>query len=414
MTAAAERAVASTSEIRTHFPALRRMQDGRPVAYFDGPGGTQVPQSVADAMADYLLHHNANSGWAYPTSEETDEIVLAARAAMADLLGGRPDEIAFGQNMTTLTLHVSRALGRAWAAGDEIVVTELDHHANVDPWRHVARDRGLVVRTVAADVRTGTLDMEDLARQLGPRTRLLAIGAASNALGTRTDVAAAARLAHAAGALVFVDAVHYTPHVPTDVVALDCDFLACSPYKFYGPHLGVLWGRKALLEELDVAKLAPAPAEAPDRLETGTLSFEAMAGATAAVDFLAGLAGEEGDRRARLAATFAALHGRGTALLRQMWDGLSAIDGVRLVGPPPDAPRTPTVSLALRGRDARDVARALAARGIYASSGDFYASTIVAKLAAGPGGLLRAGCACYTTAEEVARFVEAVGEIARG
>lgn len=413
MTAAVERAVASTAEIRTRFPALRRAQDGRPVAYFDGPGGTQVPQSVADAMTDYLLHHNANSGWAYPTSEETDEIVLAARRAMADLLGGTAEEIAFGQNMTTLTLHVSRALGRGWAAGDEIVVTELDHHANVDPWRHVARDRGMVVRTVAADVRSGTLDMADLARQLGPRTRLLAIGAASNALGTRTDVAAAARLAHAAGALVFVDAVHYTPHVLTDVVALDCDFLACSPYKFYGPHLGVLWGRQRLLEELDVAKLAPAPSEAPDRLETGTLSFEAMAGATAAVDFLAGLAGDGGDRRERLAATFAALHGRGTALLRQMWDGLSAIDGVRLVGPPPDAPRTPTVSLAIRGRDARDVARALAARGIYASSGDFYASTIVAKLAPGPGGLLRAGCACYTTPEEVARFVEAVGEVAR-
>ena len=414
MSAMAARDVASTAEIRAHFPALRRTHAGHPVAYFDGPGGTQVPQSVADAMADYLLYHNANSGWAYPSSEETDEIVLAARAAMADLLGGRADEIAFGQNMTTLTLHLSRAMGRGWAAGDEIVVTELDHHANVDPWRHVARDRGLVVRTVAADARTGQLDMADLARQLGPRTRLLAIGAASNALGTRPDVTAAAHLAREAGALVFVDAVHYAPHVLTDVVALGCDFLACSPYKFYGPHLGVLWGRHHLLEALDVAKLAPAPAEAPDRLETGTLSFEAMAGATAAVDFLAGLAGDAGERRDRLGATFTALHGRGMSLVRAMWDGLAAIDGVRLFGPPPDAPRTPTVSFALRGRDARTVAHALAGRGVFASSGDFYASTIVAKVAPGPGGLVRAGCSCYTTAEEVARFVEAVGEVARG
>ncbi|MDE3150732.1 MAG: aminotransferase class V-fold PLP-dependent enzyme, partial [Gemmatimonadota bacterium] len=253
--------VASADEIRARFPAMRRVHNGHAVAYFDGPGGTQVPQAVADAMADYLLHHNANTHWAYPTSAETDAMIAAARAALADFVNGAPDEIAFGQNMTSLTFHLARGLGRAWGPGDEIVVTELDHHANIAPWQALATERGVTVRTARMRTEDGTLDMDDLARQVNAKTRLVAVGAASNALGTISDVRAAAEIAHAHGALAFVDAVHYAPHQLVDVHALGCDFLACSAYKFYGPHIGVLWGRRALIERTDVPRLAPAPQE---------------------------------------------------------------------------------------------------------------------------------------------------------
>ncbi|HEX9188849.1 MAG TPA: cysteine desulfurase-like protein, partial [Vicinamibacteria bacterium] len=398
--------------IRSRFPALERRHRGLPVAYFDGPGGTQVPQPVVDAMADYLLHHNANTHWVYPTSVETDEALGAARAALADFLGAEPAEIAFGANMTTLTFHLGRALGRRWSAGDEVVVTELDHHANVDPWRQLARERGLVVRTVRFRTETGQLDMDDLAAALGPRTRLLAIGAASNALGTKSDVGRAADLAHAAGALVFVDAVHYAPHALVDTAALGADFLACSAYKFYGPHVGVLWGRRALLEGLDLPKLEPAPENAPDRLETGTQNHEGIVGAAAAVDFLASLA-EGPDRRARLAASMSALHARGQALVERLWTGLRAIPGVAVYGPPPSEPRTPTVAFTVRGRSSEDVARALADRAVFVSNGDFYATTVVRRLGHAEDGVVRAGCACYTTAEEVERLLRGVGEIAR-
>ena len=275
--------------IREQFPALERRHGGQPVAYFDGPGGTQVPRRVVEAMSDYLLQHNANTHWAYPSSVETDAALHAARAALADFLGGQPDEIVFGANMTSLTFHLGRALGRRLSPGDEIVVTELDHHANSDPWRQLARERGLTVRTVRLRTETGQLDGGDLAAAIGPKTKLVAIGAASNALGTISDVRRAADLAHAVGATVFVDAVHYAPHALVDVNALGADFLACSAYKFYGPHVGVLWGRRELLEALDVPKLEPAPENAPDRLETGTQNHEGIVGAAAAVDFLASL-----------------------------------------------------------------------------------------------------------------------------
>jgi cysteine desulfurase family protein (TIGR01976 family) len=379
---------ASVESIRSRFPALERRHDGRPVAYFDGPGGTQVPRSVVDAMADYLLHHNANTHWAYPTSVETDEALAAARRALADLLGGQPTEIAFGANMTTLTFHLGRALGRGWSAGDEIVVTELDHHANVDPWRQLAKERQLVVRTVRFHLETGQLDMDDLATALGPRTRLLAIGAASNALGTKSDVRRAASLAHEKGALVFVDAVHYAPHAFVDVAALGADFLACSAYKFYGPHVGVLWGRRSLVEALDLPRLEPAPENAPDRVETGTLNHEGIVGASAAVDFLASL-GEGPDRRSRLAASMALLHARGQELVTRLWKGLRAIPGVTLYGPPPAEPRTPTVAFTVRGHGSEDVARALAARAVFVSNGDFYAATVVRRLGHAEDGVVR-------------------------
>jgi len=410
-TTAPTNAAASVEAIRSRFPALARRHRGFPVAYFDGPGGTQVPQAVVDAMADYLLHHNANTHWAYPTSVETDEALREARAALADFLGGTPSEIAFGANMTTLTFHLGRALGRRWSPGDEVVVTELDHHANVDPWRQLARERGLVVRAARFRTETGQLDMDDLAAALGPRTRLLAIGAASNALGTKSAVRRAADLAHAAGALVFVDAVHYAPHALVDVAALGADFLACSAYKFYGPHVGVLWGRHALLEELDLPKLEPAPESAPDRLETGTQNHEGIVGAAAAVDFLASLAEGPG-RRARLAAAMAALHARGQELVERLWNGLRAIPGVTLYGPPPGEPRTPTVAFTVRGRGSEDVARALVDRAVFVSNGDFYATTVVRRLGHADDGLVRAGCSCYTTLDEVNRLVEGVAELA--
>jgi cysteine desulfurase family protein (TIGR01976 family) len=404
---------ATTDDIRGHFPALEREHRGQPVAYFDGPGGTQVPRGVVEAMAEYLYHHNANTHWLYPTSRETDAAIIAARAAMADFLNASPAEIAFGANMTTLTFHLARALGRAWGPGDEVVITELDHHANVAPWRALERERGVTIRSVAVRAETGQLDLTDLERQLGPRTRLVAIGAASNALGTITDVARAARLARAAGALVFVDAVHYAPHALVDVRAMDCDFLACSAYKFYGPHIGVLFGRQTLLERLDVPKLLPAPENAPDRLETGTQNHEGMVGAAAAVDFLASLGGAGGGRRAALERSFAALHARGGALLQRLWQGLEALRGVTLYGPPPGQPRTPTVAFTVQGHSSADVALALAERGLFVSNGDFYATTIVEKLGHAPDGLVRAGAACYTTMEEVERLVEGVADITR-
>ena len=408
--------VASVDEIRVAFPALQREHGGVPVAYFDGPGGTQVPQAVADAMVDYLFHHNANTHWRYPTSEETDALILRARATLADFLNAAAEEIVFGQNMTSLTFHLARGLGREWGPEDEIVVTELDHHANVAPWRALAKERGVVVRTVKMNVAEGRLDWRDLERQIGSRTRLVAVGAASNALGTITDVRAVADLARAVGALSFVDAVHFAPHALVDVRAIGCDFLACSAYKFYGPHIGILYGRRELLDCVDVPRLDPAPAEAPERLETGTQNHEGIVGAAAAVDFLAslarsevasGVAGRE-QRRAALRRTFDALHRRGTVLLERLWTGLAEMDHVTLYGPPPDAPRTPTLAFTVRGRSTDDVATDLARRGVFVSNGDFYAATVIERLGRGTDGVVRAGCACYTTSQEVDRLIDAL------
>ncbi len=405
--------VASTDAIRRHFPALEREHGGRPVAYFDGPGGTQVPRGVVEAMADYLYNHNANTHWAYPSSHETDEAIASARGALADFLNATPGEVAFGANMTTLTFHLARALGRAYGPDDEIVVTELDHQANVAPWLALTRERGVTVRVARMVPETGQLDLDDLRAQLNGRTRILAVGAASNALGTINDVAEAARLAHGVGALVFVDAVHFAPHNLVDVRAMGCDFLACSAYKFHGPHVGVLFGRHELLRPLDVPKLAPAPDTVPERVETGTLNHEGIAGAAAAVDFLASLA-EGPTRRERLRAAFEALHERGNALVERLWGGLAAIPGIRLYGPDPSRPRTPTVAFTVGNIPSEEVCRRLAVLGIFASHGDFYASAAVARLGLAERGLVRAGCACYTTAEEVDRLVEGVREAARG
>lgn len=408
--------VVSTEEIRERFPALDRSRGAETVAYFDAPGGTQVPESVASAVRQYLLHHNANAGWAFPTSVETDRVVRRGRRAAADLLGAGPDEVAFGANMTTLAFHLSRALGRGMEPGDQVVVTELDHHANVAPWRALEEERGVDVRTVPFDPGSGRLDWTSFENAVSGRTRLIAVGLASNALGTVNDVARAAEAADAVGARLFVDAVHGAPHVPLDVRELGCDLLALSAYKVYGPHLGVLYGRREILEKLPVPAFEPAPDAGPGRIETGTANFEAIAGCTAAVEFLASLSGSEGaaSRRDRLRTVMERIEERGRERARRLWHGLAPVDGVRLFGPGPDEPRTPTVAFAVDGIDSGDVAARLAERGVFVSHGDFYAPSVVRALGMEGPGLVRAGCACYTTRDEVDRLVEAVDDIAGG
>jgi cysteine desulfurase family protein (TIGR01976 family) len=402
----------SSAAIRAAFPALRRAHPGAAVAYFDGPGGTQVPTAVVDAVSGYLLRHNANTHWDYPTSRETDLALEAARGALADLVGGTAGEIAFGANMTTLTFHLARALGRGLRPGSTVLVTELDHDANVAPWRALAIELGVRVRVVRMDRGTARLDESDFAAALAEEPAVVALGAASNVLGTVTDVARWTGAAHASGALVFVDAVHYAAHALTDVVEFGCDFLACSAYKFYGPHVGVLWGRRELLERLDFPRLDPAPQDAPERAETGTQNHEGIVGAAAAVDFLAGLGGAPGTRRERLRRSFERLERRSDELGDRLRAGLEEVPGVTVHGPA-SGPRTPTVSFTVAGRDARDVARWLAdERALYLSHGDFYAPTIIDRFGSPPGGFVRAGCACYTTEEEVDRLVRAVEELA--
>jgi cysteine desulfurase family protein (TIGR01976 family) len=333
------------AKARPQFPALERLHNGHLVAYFDGPGGTQVPRPVAEAMTQYLYHHNANTHWVYPTSEETDALIAASRQTVATFLNASPDEIAFGANMTTLTFHLARALGRQWKAGDEVLITELDHHGNVAPWRDLEKERGIVVKSVRFDTKTGQLDRDDLKSKLGSRTKLLALGVASNALGTITRPQEIVQLAHGVGAEVFIDAVHYAPHRLIDVQGWDCDYLACSAYKFYGPHIGILYGRKNRIESLDFPKLEPAPNESPERVETGTQNHEGIVGAAAAVDFIASLGSETGTLRERLEASYAIHRSHGGHLLGRLWAGLASIDGLTLYGPLPESDRTPTLSL---------------------------------------------------------------------
>lgn len=415
--AAAPRPVAAQSsrdsfpaiaEIRSHFPALQRTHNGHPVAYFDGPGGTQTPRAVVEAMVVYLYHHNANTHWNYPSSAETDAMLARARQAMADFLNAAPDEIYFGANATTLAFHTSRAIGMTLAPGDEIVVTELDHHANVGPWDALARERGVTLQVVRMDLTSGTLDWNDFEAKVTPRTKLIAIGAASNALGTINDVTRAAQLARSVGALTFVDAVHFAHHQLADVRAIGCDFLTCSAYKFYGPHVGVMYARRAALDSLPYAKVAPASNLAPERAETGTLNHEGIAGTEAAVNFLASLASDNGNRRERLQRSFDELHERSMALLERLWQGLSAVDGVTLYGPQPDAARTSTLSFTVAGIPSSEAARRLAEQGVFVSHGDFYAMTVVERLGLAPEGLIRAGCACYTTEDEIDRLIDGV------
>ena len=396
--------------VRAQFPALERLYKGYPVAYFDAPGGTQVPRVVAEAMNDYLFHHNANTHWAYPTSIETDLILESARATVGELLNCSPAEVIFGANMTTLTFHLARALGRTWAEGDEVIVTDLDHHGNVAPWRALEIDRGVVVHSARLIRETAQIDWDHLRELVSPRTKLIAIGGASNACGTVNDLALAASIAREAKALLFVDAVHLAPHELIDVQRIGCDFLASSAYKFYGPHAGILFARQPLIESLPWPKLIPAPDTAPERAETGTQCHEAIAGIAATIDFIASM-GEGASRRERLASAYAALHDEGARFSRMLWDGLSSMKKVKLYGPPPSMPRTPTFAFTIDGRDDEEVVRALADRGLFLSHGDFYALTAVRELGAPNGSVIRAGCACYSTEDEVERLIEQLREL---
>lgn len=403
---------ALTRRIRAQFPALSRTVGGRVPAYLDGPAGSQVPQSVIDAVADYLAFRNANTGGSFLTSVETEEVIETARSRVTALLGApSPREIAFGQNMTTLTYALSRALRRGWGPGDELVVTDLDHQANVAPWRLAAEEAGMTVRTIPFDPESCTLDLEAMEAAIGPRTRLVAVGYASNAVGTVNDVRRVARLAREAGALSFVDAVHFAPHGVIDVQAIGCDFLACSAYKFFGPHVGILWGRRELLEAVTPDKVPPAPDTTPERWETGTLSHEGIAGTAAAVEWIASLApsSEADGWRARVAAGMEAIEAMEAPLFARLLEGVREIPGARVFGPPAGHPRTPTLAFTLEGSSPADIARSLAAEGIFVWDGDFYASTVIDGLGLREsGGVVRVGLAPYNTAEEVERLLEAL------
>jgi cysteine desulfurase family protein (TIGR01976 family) len=406
------------ARVRADFPVFERRIGGRSIAFFDGPGGSQVPRPVGDAVRDYLLMHNANAHGFFATSQETDAVITRARENMAAFLNApSPREVAFGANMTTLTFHLSRSLGREWGPGDEVIVSELDHQANVAPWRRMAEDHGMTVHVVRFDPETFTLDLDALARALSPRTRLVAVGAASNAIGTVNDVAAVASLARSAGALSFVDAVHLAPHQLPDVQAIGCDFLACSAYKFFGPHMGILWGRTEHLERLTPYKVPPASNASPERWETGTLNHEGIAGTAAAVEWIASLdsGGPGNDLRTRLEGAYAAIEAHETELFAQLHAGLGEIRGVRVYGPAADGRRTPTAGFTLEGVSPDEAARRLGAEGVFVWNGDFYATTVCDVLGLSDcGGLIRAGVAPYTTGEDVERLIHGVRALAAG
>ena len=411
--------------LRAEFPSLALEQGGRPVAYFDGPGGTQVPQRVIDAITNYYLTSNANDGGAFATSERSDASTADGHAAVADLLGAESaDEIKFGANMTTLTFHLSRSLGASFAPGDEIVVTTLDHEANVSPWRRLAEDRGLVVRTVDIRPDDVTLDLEALEAALGPRTRLVAVGYASNAVGTINPVREIVARAHEVGAWTWIDAVHYAPHGPIDVRELGTDFLVTSAYKWFGPHLGALYGRAEVLDQLPAYKVRPAH----DRIETGTQNFEAIAGAAAAVDYLASVGERFGaaaansaagaGRRARIVAGMQAIQAWESRLAEQLLGGLASIPGVRIHGiadPARIAERTPTVAVTIDGTTPRAAAEALGRQGMFTWDGDFYAQALIERLGLfESGGVLRLGLVHYNLPAEVDRLLEGLEAIASG
>ncbi len=414
------------SPLRARFPALQQTDEqGRPYVYFDGPGGTQVPQDVIDAVRDYYTHANANSHGQFITSARTDRTIAEARRAMADFLNApSPAEIVFGPSATALAFNVSRAMGAQLSPGDEIVVTRLDHDANIAPWLAL-RERGVAVHFADFDVEDCTLDMRHLASLINRRTRLVAVGYASNAVGTINPVQEIAAMAHSAGAKVWVDAVHYAPHGPIDVQAIDCDFLMCSTYKFFGPHMGVLWGRYNLLDELPAYKVRPAGDAPPDKFEQGTGNFEGMAGVTAAINYLAEVGRQYGDpfaepyrragfsgRRLALKQAMAAIAAYERPLLKRLVDGLQAIPGVRIYGITDETryhQRTPTVAFTRDGFPTAAIARALGEAGIFVWDGHYYAIEVVKRLGLyESGGMVRVGIAHYNTAAEVDRLLDVV------
>ena len=398
--------------VRSQFPALSRVVGGRAAAYLDGPGGTQVPKSVIDAMAEFMRAGGSNHGGPFVTSRETDAVAESARLAVADLFGASPEEIAFGQNMTSLTLSVSRALGAAWGAGDNIIVTRLDHDANVWPWVIAARDAGVEVRWIDFGPDDGCrLENDHLGDLVDTRTRLVAVTHASNAVGTITDVRPFIEAAHAVGARTYVDAVHYSPHGFVDVAALGTDFLAASSYKFFGPHTGCLYGTTEALNDVAAYKIRPAPDDPPGKWETGTQSFESLAGITAAVDYIASL-GNGHSRRERIASAMATIGGYERTLSARFLDGIAALPEITLYGRGVPEGRTPTFAVSVDGVHPDTVAATLGDLGIFVWSGDYYAVEVMRRLGvADQGGLVRIGFVHYNTSEEVDRVVAALGDL---
>jgi cysteine desulfurase family protein (TIGR01976 family) len=413
------------SRIRSQFPSLRQTVNGQPATFFDGPGGTQVPERVIDAISNYLAQDNANTGGAFATSRRSDSMIAEARAAMADFLRCGADEVVFGPNMTSLTFQMARGIGRELGPGDEIVVTRLDHDANVSPWLQMAEDRGLTVRWAGIHDHNCTLDIADLASKINHKTKLVAVGYASNAVGTINPVKVIVKLAHAVGALVYIDAVHYGPHGLIDVAALDCDFLACSTYKFFGPHMGVLYGRSEHLRRLRPDKVRPNTNAIPNRWEWGTLNHEGIAGVAACIDYIAdlgrtgrvSLAGEAPvpTRRAAIEAAYQAIHRHEQAMIERMMSGLGKIPKLRIYGITDGAQfsqRCPTFAVRREGRTPLDLATRLSERGFFTWDGNYYALNLTEHLdVEKSGGFLRIGLVHYNTVEEVDRFLDALEKI---
>lgn len=411
--------------VRQQFPALSRTVDGRPVAYFDGPGGTQTPQRVLDAVREYLVEHNSNTHGFFATTEETDQIIRDARAAMADMFGSRPDEVSFGANMTTLCFMLAQSLAAGLSPGDQVLITEIDHEGNRGPWLRLA-ERGVLVREVPVHTSTCTLDLEALERMAHEgRTRVIAVNYASNAVGTVSDVKRVADVARRVGALSVVDAVHYALHGPIDVREIGCDVLLCSAYKFFGPHVGVMYVRSEVAGHIDALRLRTQEETPPDKFETGTLNHEGIAGTTAAVDFIAemgrrhldlvaaGLPGGLSGRRRDVVAGMLANEAYEQPLARYLMTELADTKGVTLHGPPAGHPRTSTVSFTVDGSTAMEVARTLGERGLFVWDGHFYAVRLVERLGLiERGGLVRVGLCPYTTREEIDRLLAAVRGLA--
>jgi cysteine desulfurase family protein (TIGR01976 family) len=420
--------------VRSQFPSLSQTVNGHPAAFLDGPGGTQVPQRVIDAISAYLSHDNANTGGAYATSRHTDAMIARARAAMADFLNCGADEVVFGPNMTSLTFAISRAIGRELKPGDEILVTRLDHDANVSPWLAMAEDRGVTVRWVEIHDEDCTLDMADLAAKINKNTKLVTVGYASNAVGTINPVKQIIQIAHKAGALAYVDAVHYGPHGLIDVAALDCDFLACSTYKFFGPHMGVLYGKREHLKRFRPYKVRPNTNAIPNCWEWGTLNHECIAGIEACVEYIADLgrrAVECGDgrlgrpssearpstltRRAAIEAAYTAIHEHERSLLERMMSGLKTTPGLKIYGitdPARFNDRCATFAVRIEGRTPVELATKLGDRGFFTWDGNYYALNLTERLdVERSGGFLRIGLFHYNTADEVDRVLDCLGNL---
>ena len=399
--------------VREQFPALSRKYNGRGVVYFDGPGGSQVAKQAIHAMSVYMERGGANLHGVFPTSIETEEILSETRQAAADFLGAGPEEISFGANMTTLTFAISRALSREWDGSSEIVVTELDHRANVDPWLIAASEKGAKVRWVRVDPETLTLDQNDLEQNINERTKLVAVGLASNAVGTVSDVAAVAERVHNVGGVVAVDAVHAAPHIPIDRDAIGADVITCSAYKFFGPHVGVSAIKRDLFEKMDVYRLDPAPDHIPDKLETGTQNHEGIAGVKGALDFISSL-GEGTSRRQRLASAMRTVEEHETDLAETFRAALHDLPGVKLYAAPDGVRKTPTIAFRVEGHAPEEVCARMLEHGYFIAAGDFYASTLAQKLGIkDSGGFVRAGLAPYNSEEEVERFVKVLDRLVR-